>query len=102
MEVYFLRRKGAIMDMEPHISPTPTLEIRPLANEEECEAYFQFNAQIFRPYEELEPMTTTRRLFFKKDPAFQPSQLRGAFLDNQLVGGYAQLKRFLCIEETPL
>lgn len=90
------------MDLESHTSPTHTLEIRPLANDEEREAYFQLNAQVFCPYEELEPMTTTRRLFFKEDPAFQPCQLRGAFLDNLLVGGYAQIKRFLCIEETPL
>jgi predicted N-acetyltransferase YhbS len=77
----------------------PGLEVRALKNEVERNAYFQMHARIFRDREEIEEVAGARRDLITGEPLFAPEQMRGAFLNGQLVGGYMQLKRVLCIDE---
>ena len=74
------------------------LQVRALANEAERETYFQLCARIFPWQEESTAAAATCQRLITGLPAFQPEQVRGAFLDGQLVGGYMQLPRLLCID----
>ena len=74
------------------------LQVRALTNEAEREAYFQLCVRIFSWHDELEAAAATCKRLITGMPAFQPEQVRGAFLNDQLVGGYMQLPRLLHID----
>lgn len=82
------------------VAKTPALHVRALADETERETYFQMIARIFPSQAEVEPIAAIRRRLVMEAPRFQPDQVRGAFLNGQLVGGYMQWPRQLCLENT--
>ena len=73
------------------------LEVRSLKTPAELEAFFRLNAEIFRPDEDADLVSAQRRRFLMDDPDFYLHQLRGAFLGDTYVGGYALLERTMCL-----
>ncbi len=65
----------------------PDFVIRPLETSAERDAYTLLTIQTFSPHLDAVAALPQRRRFVEQNPAFQPHQLRGAFLGNTLLGG---------------
>jgi predicted N-acetyltransferase YhbS len=83
--------------MKNRLAASSNFRIRALASPAEMDAFFRLNAAEFRPDEDLELVAALRQRFLTRDPDFQHHQLRGAFLGDTYVGGYALLERTLCL-----
>jgi hypothetical protein len=83
--------------MKNRLAASSNFRIRSLASPAEMDAFFRLNAAEFRPDEDLELVAALRQRFLTRDPDFQHHQLRGAFLGDEYVGGYALLERTLCL-----
>src|SRR5438270_225610 len=83
--------------MKNRQTATSDLEVRSLKTPAELEAFFRLNAEIFRPDEDADLVSAQRRRFLMDDPDFHLYQLRGAFLGDTYVGGYAFLERMMCL-----
>jgi predicted acetyltransferase len=83
--------------MKNRQTATSDLQVRSLKTPAELEAFFRLNAEIFRPDEDADLVSAQRRRFLMDDPDFHLHQLRGAFLGDTYVGGYARLERAMCL-----
>src|SRR5579884_3359334 len=90
-----LRRKK--MRMKNQVTSSPDFQVRPLETPAEIEGFFRLNAAVFRPDEDHDLVATQRRRFLIEDPDFRLYQLRGAFLGEKYLGGYALLERTMCL-----
>ncbi len=72
-------------------------QVRSLKTPAEMGAFFRLNAEVFRPDEDPDLVTGKRQRFLMDDPDFHRHQLRGAFLGDTYVGGYALLERTMCL-----
>jgi predicted N-acetyltransferase YhbS len=75
-----------------------SFQIRSPKTSAEIEAHFRLNAEVFRPDEDPNLVSTQRQRFLMHDPDFHLDRLRGAFSDdNTQVGGYTLLERTMCL-----
>lgn len=72
---------------QPRHVDAPDFVIRPLETSAERDAYTLLAIQTFSPHIDAVASLPQRRRFVEQNPAFQPHQLRGAFLGNTLLGG---------------
>src|SRR5947209_69396 len=85
------------VSMKDRLIEAADFQIRALATPAEIEMFFQLNAVVFRPDEDHDLVTKLRQRFLTLDPDFQRHQLRGAFVGDSYVGGYALLERTMCL-----
>ena len=78
-------------------SSSANIQVRALKTPAEMKMFFRFNAEIFRPEDDLDLSTRSRERFLTHDPDFHLHQIRGAFLGDLHVGGYALLERIICL-----
>jgi predicted N-acetyltransferase YhbS len=83
--------------MKNRLTAASDLQVHLLKMPAEFEAFFRLNAEIFRPDEDAALVSAQRRRFLMDDPDFHLHQLRGAFLGDTYVGGYALLERTMCL-----
>jgi predicted N-acetyltransferase YhbS len=83
--------------MKNRLTAASDLQVHSLKMPAELEAFFRLNAEIFRPDEDAALVSAQRRRFLMDDPDFHLHQLRGAFLGDTYVGGYALLERTMCL-----
>lgn len=83
--------------MQSRHADAPDFAIRPLETSAERDAYTILAIQTFSPHVDAATALPQRRRFVENNPAFQPHQLRGAFLGNTLLGGCHIDVRTLCI-----
>lgn len=79
--------------MNNQLLSSPDFQIRSLKTPAEIKTFFRLNAAVFRPDEDLDRVASQRERFLTHDPDFPLYQLRGAFLGDTYVGGYALLER---------
>src|SRR5260370_21266367 len=82
--------------MDHTVTSSPDFSTRSSQTPAEIEAFFQLNAQVFRPDEDQDIVATQRRRYITQEPDFRTSQLRGAYLGTSYVGGYSLLERTMC------
>ncbi len=73
-----------------------SLIVRPLATAAEKAIYYRLADTAFSPEPSEESAQNWQR-FVTNRPDFHPEQARGAFHDNQLLGGYMLYERLLCM-----
>lgn len=74
----------------------PSLLVRPLASTDEYNIYYRLADTAFSP-EPSEESAQRWQHFSTHSPDFHPDQVRGAFYDNQFMGGYILYERVLCM-----
>lgn len=74
----------------------PSLVVRPLASAEEYAIFFRL-ADIAFSSEPSEESAQRWQHFLTHRPDFHPDELRGAFYNDQLMGGYILYDRVLCM-----
>lgn len=85
------------MCMKKRLIESADFQVRALVTPAEMEAFFRLNAVVFRPDEDHDLVAELRQRYLTLDPDFQRHQLRGAFLGDTYVGGYALLERTMCL-----
>src|SRR5438128_1147194 len=90
-------------------SPTSAIIVRALQGGAERDSYFSLAAATFPGYLQAHcgatrygSLASGWRHFKEEAPDFEPSNLRGAFLDGALVGGYLHDERWLRIGDAQL
>lgn len=78
-------------------STSANIQIRTLTTSAEMDLFFRLNAAVFSPEEDLDLSTAHRRRFLMDDPDFPLHRIRGAFLGDVYIGGYALLERNICL-----
>jgi len=73
--------------MQSRHADAPNFVIRSLETSAERDAYSLLAIQTFSPHVDAVTALPQRRRFIENNSAFQPHQLRGAFLGNTLLGG---------------
>jgi predicted N-acetyltransferase YhbS len=79
------------------VTTSPHFRIRSPQTSAEIETFFRLNAQVFRPDEDTALVAAQRLRFITEEPDFRSSNLRGAFLGDNYVGGYILIERWLCL-----
>lgn len=82
--------------MEHKPSKGPGMLVRPLEREHEIDTLITLAVQEFSPSVDLADVPRRRRSLLAT-PSFDPSQVRGAFLDETYLGGYVIEERMLNI-----
>ncbi len=83
--------------MKNKLSASTDFQVRSLESPAELDEFFRLSAGVFRPDEDTDLVAAQRKRFFTLDPDFHHYQLRGAFLGETCVGGYALLERTMCL-----
>lgn len=83
--------------MAQKLTTSPDFIIRPLEGDAELEMFQRLSAITFNPQADPDEATPRFRKLIEGAPGFQPQQLRGAFAEDTLLGGYLILERQLCI-----
>jgi GNAT superfamily N-acetyltransferase len=73
-----------------------SLTVRPLVSKDEYDIYYRLSANAFAPQASEEDAQRWQR-FVTRSPEFRAEQVRGAFRNDQLLGGYTLYERVLCM-----